>query len=151
MPELLYAQMLTCEKALIEKDGALSCIRLAEIFSIQPEPPLGLSLSDGVIRFMAVAMARFSEIDSNEHVAKIVLERPSGQLDSPGPQTFFFPAPVVEIPGGINMIAEISVAAKEFGLHQLHLEIDGARVARCLFTLQKGPEGVPLPGQSLPL
>ncbi len=133
---LIYAMVLTCDRVLIEKDDdTASAIRMVDIFFV----PSKEEVSECAVLLSILAVTRFIEAVPIEHSFQLQLERPSGETKFIGePHRSSAPGKYENTPSGISLRLQLPVAAKEMGVHWMHLWVDGEKVASAPFTLLPG-------------
>src|SRR5262245_27184295 len=145
MAEPIYTNALLCERALVERDGVLSAIRIVDVFFVDPSskiPP-----EERPIQMSLLFTAKFAESDESEHGMEVHLERPNespvkiGETE-PTKATGNYP----NVPKGINLSVRFGVPPKVIGTHYINIMLDSRLVARIPVTLlpkdeQAGTEG----------
>ncbi|MCC6368425.1 MAG: hypothetical protein IT165_33280 [Bryobacterales bacterium] len=134
---LIYATVLTCDRVIIEKDDdTASAIRMIDILFVPPKE----EVPDAAVLLSILAIARFVEPEPTEHKFQFQLERPSGELKFIGePVRAREPGKYENTPSGISMRLQLPIAAREMGIHWMHLWVDDEKVASAPFTLLPAP------------
>jgi hypothetical protein len=134
------AMIIVCEKALREADGAITAVRIVDVFTVLRKPHI--ALEDQAVVMTALIIVRADANDGSEHVIELNLSRPSGEVAH-----LFRTDPIAaqssipESARGVNFIVSLSVTPREMGMHQLVLLIDSTEVARAHFTLRDKTAG----------
>ena len=134
MPKPISADLLVCEKILIEGDGVMSMIRLVDIFYVNTIPEIPIERQGS--QMSVLGMIRVQIGDLEEHAIELRLMRPSGESSAIGDtQKIRMEPKEPNAPGGFNFVAQLGVIAKEMGVHYFVMLFDGTEIARAPFTL----------------
>jgi hypothetical protein len=134
MPKPISADLLICEKVLIEGDGVMSAIRLVDIFYVSKAPDIPMERQGAQMSVLGMIKVEIGDLE--EHEIEVRLVRPSGESSTIGePQKVRMEPKEPSSPGGFNFVAPLGVIAKEMGVHYFVLMFDGQEVTRALFTL----------------
>lgn len=143
---LLSANILICERVLVERDNVPSLIRVVDLFYISPETPKN---SEG--NFPPVILSVFANVsvtgeDDKEHEISLVLGRPDGSLtpiDIPNQKAS--PGRVEDSHRTIVVAAHIGVNPSHHGRHEFRLIFDGEVVASVWFVISRNAQPLPAP------
>jgi hypothetical protein len=130
----LSADLIICEKLLTEGDGAMSAIRMVDVFFV---PPLDQAPPNVGVPMCVLATIKTSPEDIAEHSLELRLVRPSGATVTIGER--FQGPPNTKFKDGLrayNLIAQIGVIPKELGIHYFTLLYDDKEMRREPFTLR---------------
>jgi hypothetical protein len=142
-PGVTNFTLLICERALTEKDDAVSAIRLVDIFFVDPDtaiPEERRAVSLTVIVQMSVEVGH-----TDTHEVALRVKRPNGEeswlakATTPPPPE---PARYPDAPTGFTIKVPFSIVPRAFGTHYVTAALDGQDVASVPFTL------VPASGQA---
>lgn len=138
----LSSYILICEKLMQEKDNVYSAIRLADIF-YYGEPIKELPLDKQAVAISVLTHFKVPSDDDEGHAVVLELVRPSGE------RTKIFNLENLEhnkgerkapgSPRGFSIALQLGVIAKEMGVHEVVLSVDGEEQARTWFTLATAP------------
>jgi hypothetical protein len=134
MAKPISADLLICEKVLIEGDGVLSAIRLVDIFYVSKVPEISPERQGAQVSVLGMIRVEIGDLE--EHAIEVRLVRPSGESSTIGePQRVRIEPKEPNSPGGLNFVAQLGVIAKEMGVHYFVLLFDGQELTRSPFTL----------------
>jgi hypothetical protein len=134
-PVLQTLGLFLCEKILQEKDDVLTYIRNVELFNVVIVPEVPIERQGPTMTVVIIGKVRPN--DTTEHTVQLHLIRPSGETKIVGDEVkAVFTSRLPEYPGGFNIVQQMTVSAKEMGLHYMAVLFDGEEVARTPFMLQ---------------
>jgi len=129
-----------------DKEGVFTLVAVVDLLQFKVPPGFPEEqISQTPIPISVFVNVKTAPGYSGEHTVQLHLQRPSGEVTTiieppakakPGGK---FPGTA----GGFNVVAQISVLAKEIGLHSIFMTIDEVEVARCVFTLRRMDGGSP--------
>lgn len=133
----IIVSAIVCEKILAEADGILSAIRAADVFYFTPAPPeLNIPIKNQAIVISLLGVGRLPIDDVAEHTIEVQLIRPNGAMKSLGDlHKGPLPTRMPGVPPGFNINVQAPVIPEQMGVHYFVILVDGAEVARALFTL----------------
>jgi hypothetical protein len=145
----ISADCLVCERVLQETDSVFTIIRVVNLFTLTPFPGIPIESLPASLCFFA--NVQFSSDDESKHTISLIVIRPSGdENEKPALTDQQIPVgKIPEMPRSVALIARMSVAAKELGIHQIVLKVDGREVARTQFFLALA-KSAETPPQDLP-
>jgi len=136
---LVSAALITCERALIERDNVVSAVRLVDVFYVQETANLPEKLSGVVQLYAVLALKVGSAASTGEHEVTLELIRPDGVRDEVGKKYSVNFAPRIDgVPGGHTIITQLNVRCGEpqsFGTYQICAFLDRDELARTPFTI----------------
>lgn len=136
MPDakLYVSAAFLCEKALQDKDGSLSAIRIVDTYfiNIPKDIPSDVIPALELTLLVSLKKASLSPVPES-HEVSLRLHAPSGEFAPLS--TTKFPFVLTEIGSGHNLIMNLRLPAKEFGLFWFDVNVDGELVTRIPFKL----------------
>ena len=134
---LISASVLVCENVLVESDGGMSIIRLADIFFVPIAPDIPVDRQTVMMRVLVVCKFKYG--DNSEHTVELQLIRPDGATALMGQAHkgtgMSDIAKSAKAPGGFNVVVQTGIIPKQMGTHYVVALLDGKEVARTPFTL----------------
>lgn len=140
LPEfILTANILVCERLLLEQDGIASAIRVVDIFYVGLPENLPAD-SVPMIQTYAWMQLKSEPGHSGKHGVQIRLINTVGEssviVEKPD-ATFEAKPGLEELPRAISLVVQLNLAVKRFGTCYVCVDVDGEEVARTPFTLLK--------------
>src|ERR1035437_9698820 len=140
---LLSITALVCERVLLEADGVASAIRVVYVFYISPPPSLAPDTLQ-IIQAYALVILKSVPGYAGEHALRVRLINTVGESSTIAEDShaeFAAKPGFEELPHSINVVVQLNIGVKRFGICYICLDIDGEEVARTPLTLlQKHPE-----------
>lgn len=131
---LISAQLILCEKVLVEKDNVHSVVRKVDLFYVSALPS---GQDDQVLAKMSVlASARFQNMDNSEYNLSFGVLYPNGQRASLPSQTVKLKdldLKFKDLPKGVDVTLELAVPVNQIGMHWMQFLVDDEEVARTWF------------------
>ena len=145
---LTSANLILCERFLLEKDEVLSAIRLIEVFVVTPPSPEAAAWEQGnpippnaqKLRAFVVGHIKATVGYTGTHRMSVrILNTRNEWIEMPE-QIAIFSSRFADAPAAIGMIAEITVIVRNYGTNYVCLFLDDEEVARTSFTITAIPE-----------
>lgn len=143
---LLSANILVCERILVEKDQVPTLVRVVDLFFVSPETPKS---PDGKLPPMAMSLYAsvvLTADDDDEHEVSIDLVRPDGSI-SPINTTKQKTAPsrLEHTHRTMLFAVQVGVNPTHHGDHEVRLTFDGEKAASAWFaiSLNAAPPATP--------
>lgn len=138
LPEfILTANILVCERLLLEQDGIASAIRVVDIFHVGVPEKLPAD-SVPMIQTYAWVQLKSAPGYSGKHVVQIRIINTVGESSVivEQPDAAFEAKPgFEELPRAISLVVQLNLAVKRFGTCYVCVDVDGGEVARTPLTL----------------
>jgi hypothetical protein len=129
-----------CEKVLQEKDEVVSAIRIVDTLFVSLPKNLPADANPAIPVTVLLGFKKATPgTQPEKHRVTLRLNTPSSTLE---PQTADLVFPEGE-PAGANLIVNLTVPVKEFGLFGLDVLVDDELVTRVPFRLQERPAQLP--------
>jgi hypothetical protein len=135
--QIVSANLVVCEKVLIDQSGMPSIIQIIDTFQFQLDPKK--EDQTPIILVNALFWVRFKPgvPTPSEHVFELLLERPDKAIKTVGEQlSATLPEPKLpDFPHGFNIPINFPLVASHSGTHYLTALLDRHEIARVAFSL----------------
>src|ERR1019366_3212983 len=140
---LTSANVILCERFLLEKDEVLSAIRLVEVFTAPPPTPEAIDWKHGdpiapgamKVRVFFVANIKATVGYTGTHRASVRVLNSRNEWTAMPEENVSFTSRFADAPPAVGMIAEIQVIVRNYGTSYVCLFLDDEEIARTSLTI----------------
>jgi|HubBroStandDraft_6_1064221.scaffolds.fasta_scaffold629338_2 hypothetical protein len=144
---LSSANLILCERYLLEKDEVLSAIRLVEVFVVPPPPPGIADWKEGdpvppgatTVRAFVIGHIKATPRYTGNHRMSVRIFNSRNEWVNMPDQTATFTSRFPEAPSVVGLIAELQLVVRNYGTTYVCLFLDDQEVARTSLTTAPPP------------